>query len=211
MVWIYELLDTIRIFIENHIWVAPLFSVLLPFVEAIVPSLPLTAIVALNISVLSTAYGAVLGTFLAVVLSTLGSFLGMFLIFLIIRKTFSKKFKDKVEDNDHGKRFLDIVEKGNTGLMLTILSNPLLPSSILNYAISLTSIKIRKYIFLTVTSRIIIVIFLVFLGSIFDIQSKPLNVLWVMLTYTIIIVLYGMMLKIRAKKKSKESDPSSLE
>lgn len=204
MEWIYDLLEKISLFIGDNLWIAPLFSVLLPFVEAIIPSLPLTAIIAINISALSTAYGAVTGTILAVLLSTLGSFIGMFLIFFIIRKTLSEKFVDKVEQNQHGKWFINIVEKGNTGLMLTILSNPLLPSSILNYAISLTNIKVKKYIFLTLTSRIIIVIFLTFLGSIFDIQDKPLNILWVMLVYSGIILVYGLFVRYKNKLKQKK-------
>ena len=200
MNWIYELLAQIEVFIGENIWIAPLFSVLLPFVEAMLPSLPLTAIVAINISALSTAYGPVAGTIVAIILSVLGSFLGMLIIFLIIRKTLSKKFIKKVEESQHGKWFIDIVESGNTGLMLLILSNPLLPSSILNYAISLTNIKVRKYVFLTLTSRLIIILFLTFLGSIFDIQSKPMNILWVMLTYSAIIILYGLWIKFRNKK-----------
>lgn len=206
MKWIYDLLDKIQIFIENHLWIAPLFSVLLPFLEAIVPSLPLTAIIALNITVLSAAFGATTGTFLAVLLSTLGSFLGMLLIFIIIRKTISKKFVKKVEESEHGKWFIDIVETGNTGLMLTILSNPLLPSSILNYALSLTNIKVKKYVFLTLTSRIIIILFLTFLGSIFDIQDKPLNILWVMLVYSGIILVYGLFIKIRNKNRATRNE-----
>ncbi|XMB72695.1 VTT domain-containing protein [Mycoplasmatota bacterium WC30] len=209
MNWIYDLLDKIKLYIENHIWIAPLFSILLPFIEAIIPSLPLTAIIALSIAVLTTAYGATAGTALAVILSTLGSFLGMLLIFVIIRNTLSKKFVKKVEESEHGKWFTNIVETGNTGLMLTILSNPLLPSSILNYAISLTNIKVKKYLFLTLLSRIIIILFLVFLGSIFDIQSKPLNILWVMLTYSGVILLYGLMIKFRKKKNLKNIETES--
>ena len=206
MEWIYNLLDNISIFIGDNLWIAPLFSVLLPFIEAIIPSLPLTAIIAINISALSAAYGAITGTILAVILSTLGSFLGMFLVFFIIRKTLSQKFIDRVEENQYGRWFINIVEKGNTGLMLTILSNPLLPSSILNYAISLTNIKVKKYIFLTLTSRIIIVIFLTFLGSIFYIQNNPLNILWVMLVYTGIILLYGLIVRYRNIKKDTKND-----
>ncbi|MCK4552229.1 MAG: VTT domain-containing protein [Tenericutes bacterium] len=201
MNWIYELLEKIENFIHTNLWIAPLFSVILPFVEAIIPSLPLTAIIALNISVLSAAFGAIPGTILAITLSTIGSFLGMLFMFFLIRKTLSKKFLRKVENSNHGKWFTNVVERGNTGLMLAILSNPLLPSSILNYAISLTNIRVKKYIFLTFASRIIIIIFLVFLGSIFDIQSKPLNIVWVMLTYSVIILLYGLIIKIRNKKK----------
>ncbi|HQN75075.1 MAG TPA: hypothetical protein PK160_03450, partial [Bacillota bacterium] len=36
---------------------------------------------------------------------------------------------------------------------------------------------------LTISSRLIIIMFLVFLGSMFDIQTHPLNVLWMMLVY----------------------------
>jgi len=204
MGWVNDFLESIKVFIGENVWFALLFSVLLPFLEAIIPSLPLTAIISLNISVLSVAFGAIPGTIAAVVLSTLGSFLGMFMIFTIIRKTLAPKFVNKVQQSEHGKWFIDIVQKGNTGLMLTILSNPLLPSSILNYAISLTNIKVKKYVFLTLSSRIIIVLFLVFLGSIFDIQSNPLNILWVMLTYTVIIVLYGIVIRYRKKLKKTE-------
>jgi uncharacterized membrane protein YdjX (TVP38/TMEM64 family) len=204
MDWFYRLLDNIQNYILEHIWIAPIFSVLLPFVEAIIPSLPLTAIVALNISVLAIAFGNVTGTIMAVILSTIGSFLGMLLVFAIIRKTLSKKFVKKVEENEHGRNFLRIIETGNTGLMLTILSNPLLPSSILNYALSLTSIKTKKYIFLTLFSRIIIIMFLVFLGSVFDLQNNPMNILWVMLTYSIVILIYGYIIKLRNKHKKEQ-------
>ncbi len=205
MEWIYILLDKIEIFIGENLWFALLFSIVLPFVEAIIPSLPLTAIVGLNITVLSIALGAVPGTITAIILSVLGSFAGMFLIFYIIRTTISKRFVQKVEENKHGKWFINIVETGNTGLMLTILSNPLLPSSILNYAISLTNIKVNKYVFLTLTSRIIIILFLVFLGSIFDIQNKPINLLWVMLTYSGLILIYSLIIKWKKRcKKIKE-------
>ncbi len=202
MGWVSDFLNQIEIFIGENVWFALLFSVILPFMEAIIPSLPLRAIVALNISVLSVAFGAVTGTAAAILLSAIGSFLGMLLIFFIIRKTLSKRFIRKVEANEHGKRFIHVVETGNTGLMLTILSNPLLPSSILNYAISLTNIKVKKYVFLTMTSRIIIILFLVFLGSLFDIQNKPLNILWVMLVYSVVIVVYGYLLKWRHSKKN---------
>lgn len=205
MTWVNDLLQNIENFIGENVWFALLFSVLLPFIEAIVPSLPLTAIISLNITVLSLAIGAIPGTIAAILLSTIGSFLGMFLIFFIIRKTLSGRFVKKVEESEHGRWFINIVETGNTGLMLMILSNPLLPSSILNYAISLTKIKVSKYVFLTLGSRVIIILFLVFLGSIFDIQNHPLNILWVMLTYAVIIVVYGAIIRYRKRKSQIEN------
>ena len=198
-----ELLDTIRVLIQENIWLAPLFGVVLPFAEAILPSFPLTVIVAFNLSIFSAAFGVVEGTLLAIVLSVLGSFLGMFLIFLIIRLTLADRFMLKVKSNKFGRIFLNAVEGKNVWVVLALLSNPFLPSSILNYALSLTKVKVSKYIFLTVTSRFIIILFLIFLGSIFDIQSHPLNVLWMMLVYFILLGLW--ILYLRASKKRKNS------
>ncbi len=209
MNWFYELLDNIRLLIQNNFWLAPFFGLVLPFIEAILPTIPLTVIVAFNLSIFSSAFGAVQGTLLAIILSTLGSFIGMFLIFLIIRATFAEYFIKKVNENKYGKIFINAVEGKNVWLVLMLLSNPFLPSSILNYALSLTKIKISKYIFLTLTSRFIIILFLVFLGSIFDIQNHPLNVLWMMIVYFVILGLWILYIRSRRNKEHsifKDSD-----
>jgi len=46
-------------------------------------------------------------------------------------------------------------------------------------------------------------LFLIFLGSIFDIQSHPLNVLWMMLVYFILLGVW--VLYLRASRKRKNS------
>jgi len=183
MDFFFDWLNVIRQIIQDNIWLAPLFGVILPFIEAIIPSFPLTVIVAFNLSVFSVAYGSLNGTILTIILSTLGSFLGMFLIFIIIRLTVANYFAKKVKENKFGRIFLNVVEGKNVVVVLMLMSNPFLPSSILNYALSLTKVKVSKYIMLTISSRLIIIMFLVFLGSMFDIQTHPLNVLWMMLVY----------------------------
>jgi len=209
MNWFYELLENIRILIQNNIWLAPFFGLVLPFIEAILPTIPLTVIVAFNLGIFSSAFGVIEGTILAIILSTLGSFIGMFLIFLIIRATFAEYFIKRVNDNKYGKIFINAVDGKNVWVVLILLSNPFLPSSILNYALSLTKIKVLKYVFLTLTSRLIIILFLVFLGSVFDIQNHPLNVLWMMIVYFIILGLWIIYLRSRRNKASsmfKDSD-----
>lgn len=209
MNFFYDLLDTIRQLIQDNLWLAPLFGVILPFIEAILPSIPLTVIVAFNLSIFSTAFGTMEGTLLAISLSVLGSFLGMFLIFLIIRATVADYFLKKVKENKYGKIFLNVVEGKNIWVVLMLLSNPFLPSSILNYALSLTKVKVSKYIFLTLTSRLIIILFLVFLGSVFNLQNHPLNVLWMMLVYFAMLGIWIIYLRSRKNKQDsifKDSD-----
>ncbi len=199
MNWFYDLLDTINNLVENNIWLAPFIGVLLPLIEAIIPSLPLTVIVAFSLSLLSSLFGVVEGTILTIILSTIGSFLGMFIIFIIIRVTLGKYFAKKINESKYGKVFLNAVNGRSMWLVLALLSNPFLPSSILNYALSFTKIKIHKYLFLSIVSRLIVITFLVFLGAIFDIQNRPLNVLWMMLVYFVILTLWIFYLRSRKK------------
>lgn len=203
MNFFYELLDSIRQLIQDHQWLAPVFGVVLPFLEAVFPSFPLTVIIAFNLSVFSAAFGVIEGTLLAIVLSVIGSFTGMFIIFLIIRATVADYFMVKVKGNKYGRVFINVVEGKNIWVVLALLSNPFLPSSILNYALSLTKVKVSKYIFLTLTSRLIIILFLIFLGSIFDIQEHPLNVLWMMLVYFALLGVW--IIYLRSQKHKEDS------
>jgi len=195
-----QLLANFQIFIESNPWFAPMAAFLLPFLEALFPWLPLTVLVSFNLSLMAGIYGSV-GTFYTIVLSILGSFFGMFLIFLFIRATLTKSFVHKVEGNEFGRKFVTIVEGKNTGLALLLLSNPFLPSAIMNYALSLTKIKTWHYIFITFVSRIFTIVFLVFLGSVFDLQNHPWNFVWLSLVYIVLIGGLAVRNYLKAKKK----------
>jgi uncharacterized membrane protein YdjX (TVP38/TMEM64 family) len=201
MDFFYEWLDQLRILIQDNFWLAPLIGILLPFFEAIFPMLPLAIIISFNLSVMGSAFGVIEGTILTITLSTFGSFLGMFLIYLIIRLTVADYFVKKIKKYEYGESFINAVHGKSTGFILVLLSNPFLPSSILNYGLSLSKIQIKKYVFLTVISRLIIVIFMVFLGSIFSLQENPLNVLWMMVAYFLILGIWILYLRTRKKKK----------
>lgn len=184
-----SLIDNYQIFISENAWLAILATFLLPFIEAIIPTLPLGAIIGINLGVMSQAFGPMLGIILTIVFSVAGSFTGMFIIFLVIRKTLTKKFSEKVESNEIGKKFLNIAHGKNIGMMMVFLANPFMPSSILNYALSFTKIKTKTYIWMNLISRLIIMSFFVFLGSLFDIHNHPLNVIWLSLAYVIVFIL----------------------
>jgi uncharacterized membrane protein YdjX (TVP38/TMEM64 family) len=200
MNFIAELLQNFQTFIAANPWFAPLAAFLLPFLEAIFPFLSLTILISFNLSVMSSIYGIGSGTLYTILLSVLGSFTGMFLIFLFIRATLAKYFIRQVEKNEFGRKFITIVDKKNMGMALMLLSNPFLPSSIMNYGLSLTKIKTSKYLLLTGVSRIIIILFVVFLGSVFNIQSHPWNVVWLMVVYFAVFVGTALIKYIKAKK-----------
>jgi len=190
MEWITDIWAGFSEFVRANLWFAPIAAFLLAFLEAVLPWLPLTALVSFSLSVLSLAFGTLPGTILAVALSVLGSFFGMFAIFLLIRTTLAKLFLQKVEKHPFGREFAGAVEGKNTIGVLLILSNPFLPSSIMNYVLSLTRVKTSRYVFLTLTSRVFVILFLIFLGSVFNLQEHPLNVVWLMGVYGILFILF---------------------
>jgi len=185
-----EWLDSLRVIVQENIWIAPLVGILLPFIEAIFPTLPLAIIISFNLSILGSAFGVLEGTILTIMLSALGSFVGMFLIFIIIRLTFADYFIRKVKGYKYGKAFINAVEGKSKWFVLALMSNPFLPSSILNYGLALTKVTVKKYVVLTIVSRLIIILFMVFLGSIFNLQDNPLNVVWMMIVYFMILGLW---------------------
>lgn len=180
---------------------APLLAFLLAFIEAVLPSLPLTVIVAFNISMLSALSGPTIGTIEAILFSAIGSFLGMILIFYLIRTYLRPHFEKKVAGHVFGEKFLEIVHGRTTWIIWLFLANPLLPSAIMNIVLSLTKVKASKYLFLTITSRFVVIFLLVFLGSVFNIQNNPENILWMLLFYSLIFGLFW----IKYRKKPSNS------
>jgi uncharacterized membrane protein YdjX (TVP38/TMEM64 family) len=189
-------------FVQTHLWFAPLSAVLLPLAEALMPWLPLTALVSFNLSAMAMAYGSLWGTMWTILLTVLGSFMGMFLIFLFIRATFSKRFIDKVHAHPFGKKFLGMVQENRIWMVWMLLCNPFLPSSVMNYAISLTPISVPKYVGLTLGSRVVTISFLIFLGSLFNLQEHPLNVVWLMLVYGVLFLLVAWIQNRRNRRSS---------
>lgn len=190
MEWISDLWNAFSDFVRANLWFAPIAAFLLTFLEAVLPWLPLTAIVSFSLSVLSLAFGNPWGTILAVLFSVLGSFSGMFLIFLLIRSTLGKVFLRKAESHPFGREFSGMVEGKNAFAVLLVLSNPFFPSSIMNYVLSLTRVKTSRYVFLTLFSRLFVVLFLIFLGSVFNLQEHPLNVVWLTAAYGFLFLLF---------------------
>ncbi|MDA3932134.1 MAG: VTT domain-containing protein [Tenericutes bacterium] len=201
MDFFYQWLENLRVLIQNHFWLAPLIGMFLPFIEAIFPTLPLAIIISFNLSVLGAATGVIEGAILTILLSTIGSFLGMLLIYFLIRITFADYFVRKVKKYKYGHTFLNAVEGKSKWFVLALLSNPFLPSSVLNYGLSLAKVSLKKYLLLTGISRLIIIIFMVFLGSIFSLQENPLNVIWMMVAYFIILGIWVIYLNTLKKKK----------
>lgn len=195
MAWFDEAFRTMANWVAAYGWLAPFLAFGLPFLEAALPSLPLTLIVGFLLGIMSTAYGTVAGTVATILVASFGSAIGMFLIFALIRKTITPSLSKTLPKHPSVNRFLEAVDDKQSWMVFAFLANPFLPSSILNYLLALSPMQTRKYMVLTATSRIVVIASLVFLGSVFQIQEHPWNLLWMMLFYGLLFLIHSFISK----------------
>lgn len=133
-------------------------AMLMAFLEAIFPSLPLVAIAGVNI----TNYG-VLGFFFTYI----GSIVGMVLIFYIIRYFLTERFQNSKFLGRHKgvNRFLSWVEKKGFTSVMILMCFPFIPTSLLNYACALSKMPKKEYIIIVLISRFVSIAFLSYVGS----------------------------------------------
>lgn len=176
-----------------------LIAIFLPFLESVLPFLPLVLIVSFNIRMLSPLLGPSLSPIIAIVLSAAGSFLGTYFVFLFIRGTFGRKLRIKIENNPKILSIIKWLENRSSFFVILVMSNPYTPASLFNYAMAITNIEIKRYLYITIISRTICIILLALLGIVFKVQNNFLSIIWVILVYVIIYLLFYAISKLRKK------------
>ncbi|MGE7622529.1 TVP38/TMEM64 family protein [Viridibacillus sp. NPDC096237] len=134
-----------------------LLGILLPFIEAFLPFLPLAAFVVANAS----AYGLWIGF----LLSWSGAVLGSYCVFLVVRKYGQSRLLNFVTNRATVKRLIHWVEmKGFTPLFL-LLCFPFTPSALVNIVAGLSSLKRHHYLFTVMASKLVMIFFISWIGS----------------------------------------------
>lgn len=186
-------------FATDHTALVWLIAIFLPFLESVLPFLPLVLIISFNIGMLTPLLGPSLSPIIAIVLSAAGSFLGTYFVFLFIRGTFGKKIRIKIENNPKILSIIKWLENRSTFFVILVMSNPYTPASLFNYAMAITNIEIKKYLYITLVSRSICIFLLALLGMVFKVQNNILSIIWVILVYVIIYLLFYIISKLRNK------------
>lgn len=194
-----DFLDYWQTIVDQYPLLIIVICFMLPFIEAIFPILPIVAFIAFNMQNLG-----LLGGF---VVTVLGSTIGTYLVFLILNLSFGKKIRKRIERNPDVLRASSWLEKKGFVFCSLAMGNPFMPTSIFNYAFSLTMINRKKYFFIVLTSRILLVGVLTLLGAAFSIEENPIAVLWVLLVYVAAYMFYILLMKfikyIKIKKRRK--------
>lgn len=192
-----EFFDTVIELLENYEALGPLPGILLPFIEAFLPFLPLFVFVMAN----SVAYGL----FKGFLYSWIGSSAGSILVFLLIRKFGNKKIMLKIKQNKQVQQITSWVERHGFGPMFILLCFPFSPSSVINIVAGLSNVSKQQFVLAVLLGKSVMIFSIAYIGSsIMEFAKNPVKT--VVVTICILVFwtfgkfLEKKLLKVRAQK-----------
>lgn len=180
--YVIELLD-------KYEKLGPIPGILLPFIEAFLPFLPLFVFVMAN----GAAYGLLKGF----IYSWIGSSFGSIAVFLMIRKLGNKKIMKKIKQNKQVIQITSWVERHGFGPLFLLLCFPFSPSSIINIVAGLSNVSKQQFILAVFLGKSVMIFSIAYIGSsIFEFAKNPIKTIVI----TACIVMFWIFGKFLEKK-----------
>ncbi|RHW39887.1 TVP38/TMEM64 family protein [Lysinibacillus yapensis] len=134
----------------------PLIGILIPFIEAFLPFIPLVVVVVANAS----TYGLLLGF----ILSWAGTVLGSYAVFLLVRR-FGKhpRFRKFIE-KEKVQKLINWVDMRGLSPLFILLCFPFTPSVLVNIVAGLSHIKKKYYLIVLMAGKFIMIASMSVLG-----------------------------------------------
>ncbi|TFJ93553.1 TVP38/TMEM64 family protein [Lentibacillus salicampi] len=160
--------EFIRHLLSEYESLGPLPGVLLPFIEAFLPFLPLVVFVLAN----AAAYGLWEGF----ILSWAGACAGAILVFLLIRRLGDKRFFKAIRRNKQVLQVTGWVERHGFGPLFLLMCFPFSPSSVINIVSGLSKISTQQFILAVLMGKTVMIFSIAFIGSsIFEFAKNPVR------------------------------------
>ncbi|MCE5089283.1 TVP38/TMEM64 family protein [Staphylococcus devriesei] len=129
---------------------------ILLYFRAIVPVLPLTLYVILNVH----AYGFLVGT----IISWLGIVAGTFTVFFFCRKFVNAKFMQQIRTRKSVERLIHFIDRQGLLPIFILMCFPFTPNTLVNFVASLSHIKAKYYFVILLVSKLISITFIAVMG-----------------------------------------------
>ncbi|GGB39523.1 TVP38/TMEM64 family protein [Virgibacillus dakarensis] len=196
-----DLLDEyIQQLLNNYEKLGPLPGILLPFLEAFLPFLPLVVFVFAN----SAAYGL----FQGFLLSWLGSSLGAILVFIIVRKLGKKRIFKAVRKNKQVHKVTAWLERHGFGPLFLLMCFPFSPSSVINIVAGLSKISLQQFVLAVIMGKSVMIFTMAYVGaSIMSFAENPVRTIIVGICIALFWVL-GKYIEKRLQRRAEERDAS---
>lgn len=149
-----DLMDRI---LNSYESLGPIPGLLLPFIEAFLPFLPLVVFVLAN----AAAYGLLEGF----LFSWTGASTGAILVFFIIRRLGEKRFFRWLRRNKQVHRVTEWLDRHGFGPLFLLMCFPFSPSSIINVVAGLSKISIQQFILAVLLGKTVMIFTISYVGA----------------------------------------------
>lgn len=189
-------MDTFTGLTQDYRALGPIIGILLPFLEAFLPFLPLIVFIVANV----TAYGLLFGF----LLSWAGSVLGAYTVFLVIRKYGRARVLGFITRHEKIQKLILWVERNGFGPLFLLICFPFTPSALVNIVAGLSNMKKKTYLWTVTLGKLIMIFIVSFIGS--DIKALITQPIRTAIVVLIIIILWfvGKRIEKRIEKKVEE-------
>ncbi|MEN1970231.1 TVP38/TMEM64 family protein [Lentibacillus sp. N15] len=179
----------------------PLPGILLPFLEAFLPFLPLVVFVFAN----AAAYGL----FEGFLLSWLGSSLGAISIFIIIRKLGRKRIFTVIRKNKQVHKVTAWLERHGFGPLFLLMCFPFSPSAVINVVAGLSKISLQQFALAVLLGKSVMIFTMAYVGaSIISFAKNPVRTIMIGICIVLFWVL-GKYIEKRLQRKSASAQGTS--
>ena len=135
-----------------------LAGIILIMIESIIPALPLSLFITLNIA----SYGNVIGF----IISWLATVVGCMISFYFFRKILRKRFNKFIKKNDITKldNLMNSISDMSFSNLVMLIALPFSPAFLINIASALSKISVKKFFFAILIGKMMMVYFWGYVG-----------------------------------------------
>lgn len=153
---------------QHYKALGPLIGILLPFIEAFLPFLPLVVFIIAN----AGAYGLWLGF----ILSWVGTVAGSYVVFLVIRKYGRNRFLLFLTKKKRVQQLISWVERNGFGPLFLLICFPFTPSALVNLVAGLSNMKKTYYLINLMAGKLVMIFIISFIGhDLKALMTQPLR------------------------------------
>ena len=155
-----ELIDSFVSSIVGYLTAfGPIAGVLLILLESILPMLPLSVFITLNV----VTYGQVFGF----IISWLATIIGCMTSFILFRKIFHKKVYKfiKKKDSEQLKKIMKSISNISFSNLVVLIALPFTPAFLINIAGGISKIKTEKFFMALIIGKMVMVYFWGYIGK----------------------------------------------
>lgn len=191
-----DLFDKVFDILDKYEQLGPLPGIFLPFIEALLPFLPLFVFVIAN----SLAYGLLKGF----IYSWIGSVLGSITVFLVIRKLGNKRIFQKIRKNKTVLQVTNWVEYHGFGPLFILLCFPFSPSSVINVVAGISKVSKLQFFLAVILGKSIMIFSMAYVGSsVMEFAKSPIRTTIILVS---IVIFWSFGKYIEGKMKQKKAD-----